>query len=65
MTKIVFKNKETLQIPDEALQAVYDKVTSGTGAKNWQGFTSAETNKAILLFDLSEVLYIYTDQSFK
>jgi hypothetical protein len=57
MAKIVFINGDKLQVPQQVLEVMHERVVNQTGgAKQWQGFTV--DGKITYLINMDEICYI-------
>ena len=62
MARIVFKNGSTMQVPQEVLAVLHERVMQQAGgAKKWQGFTN-EHGIVLYLINMDEICSIETEK---
>jgi len=57
MKIIAFKNGDKIKVIDDIANVISERLT-GKGAKDWQTFTDPNNKDFLLIFNLSEVNYI-------
>lgn len=60
MAQIVFKNGTKLQVPQNVLKVLHDRVISERGARPWQGMVN-EKDEVCYLINMDEIMFIVGD----
>jgi len=63
MKIVQFKNGDKIKVADEVANVVSKNIITKDGVRNWQTFTEQSTGEFILMFNLNEVVAIYSNEN--